>query len=462
MKSLFQKLVAFIFFCGITLFVVRYWIPSLFPEVLRESLDLHSVSLIRLWTLSVGLKIIELIFWEPQIVKDGSVLATEACFEEMEKPRPNGKALARAYQSRKAGNIPPAYPTGWYHICFSHELPKGKAKYIQYLGEHLALFRTESGKACILDAYCPHLGANLAVSGKVTGENIQCPFHGWEFGADGSCTSIPYCEQIPTGARVSSWTVSEINGAVYLHYDENQNSPSWNIPPLERIESGKFVLQHAAENHVEAHIQEIPENGSDTAHLEFLHVPMSTPFFDLTTNAFTHKWRYTPWAACEAPNEHLAKFVVGQDLQFFGWKVPFSTIDVSVTQTGPSFVVLELNHVLLGDFTIMQAVTPISPLFQKVTHSIFGRNNPFSRFVGARMLEIYSEMFERDMLIWRNKTYQHKPLLVKNDGNIMAFRRWFKQFYPSSPDSSPSMDTPLPSSDDIVKRQRSLSSSQSW
>ena len=49
----------------------------------------------------------------------------------------------------------------------------------------------------VLDAYCPHLGANLAVGGHVVKDDIQCPFHLWTFsGTDGKCVSVPYAEKV--------------------------------------------------------------------------------------------------------------------------------------------------------------------------------------------------------------------------------------------------------------------------
>ena len=49
----------------------------------------------------------------------------------------------------------------------------------------------------IVDAYCPHLGANLGVGGRVQGNCIECPFHGWQFdGETGQCVNIPYAEKV--------------------------------------------------------------------------------------------------------------------------------------------------------------------------------------------------------------------------------------------------------------------------
>jgi cholesterol 7-desaturase len=62
-------------------------------------------------------------------------------------------------------------------------------------GENFAVFRGESGEAFVLDAYCPHLGVNMAVGGCVKGDTLECPFHAWRFrGDDGKCVAIPYSE----------------------------------------------------------------------------------------------------------------------------------------------------------------------------------------------------------------------------------------------------------------------------
>lgn len=63
------------------------------------------------------------------------------------------------------------------------------------LGEHFAVFRGEDGRINVLDAMCPHLGANIAIGGVVSGDCIQCPFHGWVFsGSTGKCVRIPYSD----------------------------------------------------------------------------------------------------------------------------------------------------------------------------------------------------------------------------------------------------------------------------
>ena len=88
------------------------------------------------------------------------------------------------------------YPNTWYVALESKELPKNGAKAFHMCGQNLVAFRGPSGAAHVLDAYCPHLGANVGIGGQVVTESgddcIECPFHGWRFsGVDGQCKHIP-------------------------------------------------------------------------------------------------------------------------------------------------------------------------------------------------------------------------------------------------------------------------------
>ena len=94
------------------------------------------------------------------------------------------------------------YPNSWFTVFESSQLQCNEVKAIQAFGKDLIIFRGISGKAHILDAYCPHLGAHLAVGGTVVGDQIRCPFHGWSFNQNGICTNVPGLECIQLIARL--------------------------------------------------------------------------------------------------------------------------------------------------------------------------------------------------------------------------------------------------------------------
>ena len=85
------------------------------------------------------------------------------------------------------------YPTGWYCIGWADDFAAGEVKTVHYFGEDIVCFRGESGQLYAIEPHCLHLGAHLGVGGKVVGERIVCPWHGWNWNGDGSHAFIPYC-----------------------------------------------------------------------------------------------------------------------------------------------------------------------------------------------------------------------------------------------------------------------------
>ena len=52
-------------------------------------------------------------------------------------------------------------PNGWFCISRSDEIKPGEVKSLKFCDNQVVAFRTESGEATVLDAFCPHLGAHL-------------------------------------------------------------------------------------------------------------------------------------------------------------------------------------------------------------------------------------------------------------------------------------------------------------
>lgn len=66
---------------------------------------------------------------------------------------------------------------------------------VTLLGERLVLWRDETGQAHAWADRCPHRGARLSM-GQVQADacgsrSLVCPYHGWQFGHSGRCTSVP-------------------------------------------------------------------------------------------------------------------------------------------------------------------------------------------------------------------------------------------------------------------------------
>ncbi|XP_061335654.1 cholesterol 7-desaturase nvd-like isoform X1 [Pezoporus flaviventris] len=342
--------------------------------------------------------------------------------------------LSRPRRARRPGAPPPPFPNGWYRLLDSEQLPRGAARSLALLGEQLAVFRTQDGQAFVVDAYCPHLGANLAAGGRVVGNCIECPFHGWRFrGEDGKCTSIPYVEKVPDLARVRTWPCCEVNGMLLLWYHCEGLGPTWAVPEQREITTKQWVFRGQTEHVVDAHIQEIPENAADSAHLAFLHGPAILGGSDLRYTRsklwdfMKHNWKAEWWPEPE-PNKHCSRMLLQHTATVFGKHFSLMDLTVSARQVGPGLVFLLFEHTFLGRGIILQTVTPLEPLLQSVVHKIYYQKN-IPAIIPKFILRAECIQFERDITIWNNKQYLPKPLLVREDSSIQKHRRWYSQFY---------------------------------
>ena len=108
---------------------------------------------------------------------------------------------------QRGRRFPFPVPNGWFIVAEAKDLLPGEVRSLYLFGRDLVLYRTAGGVPRMVDAHCPHLGAHLGVGGKVEGECLQCPFHGWSFGEDGQCVDIPYSDSphIPSTAHARSF-----------------------------------------------------------------------------------------------------------------------------------------------------------------------------------------------------------------------------------------------------------------
>ena len=78
----------------------------------------------------------------------------------------------------------------WHFGMASRDLAAGRLVHRRICGLPVVFGRTAGGTVFALRDNCPHRGAPLS-EGRIRGECVECCYHGWTFGADGACRSIP-------------------------------------------------------------------------------------------------------------------------------------------------------------------------------------------------------------------------------------------------------------------------------
>lgn len=164
----------------------------------------------------------------------------------------------------------------WYAAARSSDLLADKPYPRRMLGQDFVLFRDSKGVAHCLANTCSHRGGNLA-GGKILGDCVQCPYHGWRFDGEGHCVKIPSLganAKPPARTRVDAYPVVEQYGLVFAFLGdlpEAERPPLMPIPeygPNGPMEGWAATVQHFA---WEIDYKRSIENGIDPAHNEFVH-----------------------------------------------------------------------------------------------------------------------------------------------------------------------------------------------
>lgn len=77
----------------------------------------------------------------------------------------------------------------WFILARSRQVTRRPSTWM-LLNQPVLLYRDPQGQVRALLDRCPHRGVRLSL-GEVVGSNIVCRYHGWSFGRDGRCESIP-------------------------------------------------------------------------------------------------------------------------------------------------------------------------------------------------------------------------------------------------------------------------------
>ena len=123
-------------------------------------------------------------------------------------------------------------PTGWFQVAWSEEIGVGDVHKMKYFDQEMVAWRSESGELTVVNAYCEHLGAHLGYGGKVVGEVLQCPFHGWQWSRQGRNVCIPYQDHPNRGRRIRTYPVVERNESVYIWHDVERREPYFDAPDV--------------------------------------------------------------------------------------------------------------------------------------------------------------------------------------------------------------------------------------
>lgn len=157
------------------------------------------------------------------------------------------------------------FPKAWYPLALSSALRRGKTLRQVAFGVPLVLYRSQQGRVGAMVSTCIHMGADLS-RGKVSGERLQCPMHGWEFNIGGRCEHIPMASEIPDRARQSALTLAERNGIIFGYLGGEPNVPLPDFPADAFHQTSRITVMD-----FDTPYQVLASNSYDAQHFSTVH-----------------------------------------------------------------------------------------------------------------------------------------------------------------------------------------------
>ncbi len=157
----------------------------------------------------------------------------------------------------------------WQPIGAESDLDGRWTRRVRLLGENLVLFRDRQGRLGLIAEQCPHRGASLA-HGIPTEQGIRCPYHGWEFNAQGQCLHQPF-EADNSAFRdtvaTEGYPLQALGGLLFAYLGPPPQ------PLLPRFDGflGEGAVRVMGRALLPVNWLQIMENSLDPVHTEWLH-----------------------------------------------------------------------------------------------------------------------------------------------------------------------------------------------
>ena len=156
----------------------------------------------------------------------------------------------------------------WYAVGFAEDLAGGPVAR-RLLGEDLVVWSPAPGEVAAAHDRCPHRDARLSMGWMHDG-CLVCPYHGWEYGADGMAVHIPQMDPgvpIPPKARLRDVRAEVRYGVVWAALED----PVRPIPELPMATDPRTRSIRQFDEVWKAAAPRLIDNSFDPAHTSFVH-----------------------------------------------------------------------------------------------------------------------------------------------------------------------------------------------
>jgi len=161
-----------------------------------------------------------------------------------------------------------ALRNAWHPVAFAADV-KDAPYSARLLSEQIVIWRDSKGGVNAMADLCIHRGTALSI-GRVIGDEIMCPYHGWRYKGDGRCSAIPQRDDprnVPSKAKVDAYNCQERYGLIWVAMGE----PKFPLPEVPEMEAAEYNHVSAGPYDWLSDSSRQVENFTDFAHFPWVH-----------------------------------------------------------------------------------------------------------------------------------------------------------------------------------------------
>jgi phenylpropionate dioxygenase-like ring-hydroxylating dioxygenase large terminal subunit len=162
----------------------------------------------------------------------------------------------------------------WYVAMWGQDLDPGQLEQRVICDEPIVIYRQADGTAAALADQCAHRFAPLS-RGKLCGDNgdhVECPYHGLQYDADGTCVVNPHgTGRIPAALHIRSYPIVERHTILWIWMGD-QPADADLIPDFSHLdENAPGIVSKRDWMVIDVDYRLMADNLLDLSHVNFLH-----------------------------------------------------------------------------------------------------------------------------------------------------------------------------------------------
>ena len=296
----------------------------------------------------------------------------------------------------------------WYAAAFPEDVGRHLLAR-SFLNENVVLFRMEDGTPVALEDRCAHRRLPLSL-GRLTGDAIQCGYHGLVYDCSGACIKIPGEKRVPKRTHVRRFPIVERYHYLWIWMGAEELANPALIPDYSRlVEPGWGTTR--IQLHLKCNYLLTVDNLLDLSHLPYVHgtTTGNPPVAENATVKTEHKGdcvQVKRWALGVEPAPTFVEFG-GYNGKIDIWQIsefrPPSYVRVSYGSAPAGTGIPEGDGIWTQGTWGFQVYHGITPETGQTTHQLRYVVHQFGRGDAAMLAEFYrqcDQIINEDVVIF--------------------------------------------------------------